>query len=66
MKKRTDTERLDALQECAIGFGNGWIIRVSTTGRGLRMHETRQPGAETDIRKAIDKYLDKPAYNGKH
>lgn len=50
----TDTERLDFLQRITEGYGLGWILRRSTTGRGMRLHETSQTGACLEIRDAID------------
>lgn len=35
----TDTERLDWLQAQTTGYGNGWLARESTTGRGFRLHD---------------------------
>lgn len=58
MKVKTDTERLNALQKLTKGYGGGWMLRESKTGRGMRLHETSQPEAVLDIRDAIDKYLD--------
>jgi len=53
----TDKERLDFLQEMTKGYGNGWLLRVSSTGRGMRLHETSQFGASADVRQAIDNYM---------
>jgi hypothetical protein len=60
MKTYTDTELLDWLQSQTKGYGKGWICRLSTTGRGIRLHETSgAPGLESDeviskdIREAI-------------
>ncbi len=50
-----DTKRLDKLQSLTKGYGNGWILRESFNGRGMRLHETTLNGAENDVRKAIDK-----------
>ena len=58
MKERTDKERIDALQKLSIGYGDGWILRDSSNGRGMRLHETTLYGAVLDIRIAIDRYLD--------
>jgi len=65
MSKRTDTERLDALEKISRGpdaarprYGIGWILRMSNTGRGLRLHESNSIEANPNIRKAIDRYLD--------
>lgn len=57
-KMRTDKERLDLLEQCAHGWGNGWVCRESITGRGIRLHETRDKKATKSIRDAIDSYLD--------
>ena len=56
--ERTDTERLDALQKLTVGYGNGWMLRPSGTGRGMRLHETELEGANSNVREAIDNYLD--------
>lgn len=58
--KRTDKERLDELQKLTTGYGVGWILRNSTRGRGLRLHETSNVLGEPDIRDAIDNFLDNP------
>lgn len=55
---KTDTVRIDALQELTKGYGKGWILRESSTGRGMRLHETEAPGAYPSVRQAIDAYLD--------
>ena len=57
-KERTDTERLDAMENMAISYGKGWILRYSRGYRGLRLHQTTSDGACKDIRVAIDKFLD--------
>lgn len=56
---RTDTGRLDALNTLAKGYGTGWILRNSGTFRGMRLHESTHEDGECDVRRAIDKYLDK-------
>lgn len=59
MKKEiTDKERLDWLQARTTGYGNGWLARYSSTGRGFRIHETTFPGASRDVREAIDKAME--------
>jgi len=66
MDRPTDTQLLDFLQKSTTGYGLGWIVRRSTTGRGMRIHETsnngdsdisilRQP--DTSIRNAIFKAM---------
>jgi len=56
MKKRTDKQRLDFLQN-ALGKSTGNVIcRWSVMGRGWRLHETTQTSC-TDVREAIDKFI---------
>ena len=55
---RTDRERLDYLQKITMGYGRGWILRPSTTGRGWRLHESGRLTATPDIRDAIDFMMD--------
>lgn len=50
-----DKERLDFLQKLTVGYGKGWILRPSTTGRGWRLHETSGPEGLPSVRDAIDK-----------
>ena len=57
--KRTDTERLNAIQNLEKGYGKGWVLRNSIFDRGLRLHETKLDDANPDIRIAIDNFLDK-------
>ena len=38
---KADGERLDWLEAQAVGYGDGWTARMSRTGRGFRLHETR-------------------------
>lgn len=58
--QRTDTERLDFLQQLTEkgSYTGTVLLRNSTTGRGWRLHETSWPGAVTDVRQAIDNYID--------
>lgn len=56
--KRTDTERIDALNDIMKHYGNGWLLRDSYYGRGMRLHECEHPDAVPDVRDAIDKFLD--------
>ncbi len=58
MKKRTDKERIDAIQQLTTGYGDGWILRRSFSNRGMRLHETAGEGAVPNVRDAIDKYLE--------
>ena len=48
-----DKARLDFLQEQTKGY-YGWILRESSQGRGMRLHETSQEGAKPTVREAID------------
>ena len=56
-KPRTDSERLDWLENKTVGYG-GWIARMSVHGRGYRLHETTQPGHRPTAREAIDAAMD--------
>ena len=58
MKPRTDTELLDALDNLTMGYGTGWILRESSTGRGYRLHESTHRKAKPTVREAINSYLD--------
>ena len=51
-----DSKRLDKLQSLTTGYGNGWVLRESYYGRGMRLHETTLPEAVIDVRTAIDNY----------
>jgi len=53
LKKVSDTDLINWLQKQTTGYGKGWICRMSTTGRGWRLHETSQEGASSTIREAI-------------
>ena len=53
-----DVARLDKLQDMTKGYGKGWILRNSTRGRGMRLHETDQDGAWPTVRAAIDAAID--------
>lgn len=55
----TDTMRLDAIQIAAIGYGNGFVLRYSENGRGIRLHETTDENAVKDVREAIDIFIEK-------
>jgi len=54
-----DKERLDFLQSLAVGYGNGWVLRLSGYGRGWRLHETSRPDGTLSIRDAIDREMAK-------
>jgi len=54
-----DKERLDRLEEIKQGYGKGWVVRWSTTNRGLRIHESSRDDALPTIREAIDDFLNK-------
>ncbi len=49
-----DKKRLDWLEEQTAGYGEGWIARDSTQGRGFRLHETTLKDARPTAREAID------------
>lgn len=51
--KPTDEEILNWLDKNTKGYGRGWICRNSTTGRGMRLHETTSTGAKSTVREAI-------------
>ena len=56
-----DTKRLDKLQSLTKGYGKGWVLRDSSNGRGMRLHETSLDNAVSDVRTAIDLFeLPKP------
>lgn len=54
---RTDKDRLDALQALTTGYGGGWILRLSSNGRGMRLQESTGIGTTLNVRDAIDSYL---------
>ena len=56
-----DKKRLDFLQSCSGSYSGKVICRDSVTGRGWRLHESRQDGAVADVRKAIDAYMTQKA-----
>ena len=53
----TDKKRLDTLQKLTAGYGNGWICILSTTKRGMRLHESSRGDATLNIRDAIDNFI---------
>lgn len=54
---RLDKARLDFMQAASKGYGQGWILRESTSGRGMRLHETSLAGASLSVREAIDRVM---------
>ena len=56
---RRDAELLDFLQSTTTGYGFGWILRKSETGRGMRLHETEIDGAKKTVREAISEAMNK-------
>lgn len=57
----SDKELLDWLASKAVGYGDGWTCRMSTTNRGVRLHETNGvPGevVDRDPRVAIAAAMD--------
>ena len=59
------TDVLDELQKHSSEYGGGWICRLSSSGRGLRVHETLREYAMPTIKGAIQKYLSEQALNKK-
>lgn len=57
MAKMNDTELLDALQATTTGYGNGWILRESSNGRGMRLHEVKGLEGFPTVREAIEDFL---------
>ncbi len=51
-----DTQRLDCMEALSWGYGRGWVLRDSETGRGLRLHESSRPEAKPTVRQAIDDF----------
>jgi len=51
-----DKARLDKLEKLTTGYGKGWILRESSTGRGMRLHETSRDYAYPNVRDAIDAF----------
>lgn len=50
-----DKELLDWLQKHATGYGHGWICRLSSNGRGMRLHETSNHYAPFDEPQRVSK-----------
>ncbi len=64
---QADKDRLEWLEANASHYGNGWICRRSTSGRGLRLHESTWPGTSSTVRQAIDSaalHTDAPSDSG--
>ncbi|MFW6184038.1 MAG: hypothetical protein ACOC8X_09595 [Chloroflexota bacterium] len=57
--ERSDTERLDYLQRLLDEgtYSGRAVLRMSTEGRGFRLHETYRPDAVPDVRLAIDRFI---------
>ncbi len=54
----TDKKRLDFLQELTEGYGRGWVLRHSITGRGWRLHESSAIAGTSSVRDAIDRQIE--------
>lgn len=54
-----DQKRLNKLQALTEkqNYTGAVVMRMSDTGRGWRLHETSQDGADTDVRDAIDRFF---------
>lgn len=54
-----DKARLDKLQALTEknAYTGSVIMRMSSSGRGWRLHETEQSGADSDVRGAIDRFF---------
>jgi hypothetical protein len=55
-----DTQRINHLEGMldAGKYSRQCILRMSTTGRGFRLHETRRLGAFDTVRQAIDEVME--------
>ncbi len=55
----TDSDRIDFLDKLnkKAQYTGRCILRMSTTGRGWRLHETSDENASPDVRTAIDKFM---------
>ena len=56
--KRTDTERLNAIQNLLAIDSKGWVLRRSSTYNKIEMYESLLGDTNPDIRIAIDNFLD--------
>ena len=59
MKMPTDTERINFMEKLTSfkNYPGKVILRMSTTGRGWRLHETSRKQSSTSVRDAIDKAI---------
>lgn len=60
MKKLSDKERLDLLDNMTGRYTGQIVLRMSTTGRGWRLHESSQKGY-SKVRDAIDAFANMAA-----
>jgi hypothetical protein len=51
-----DRRRLDFLQLLTQGYGNGWVLRTSSTGGGFMLRESVKKHAVPNVRDAIDNF----------
>lgn len=56
---KTDTELLDFLERLnrEKRYTGKCILRLSTTGRGWRLHETSEEAAVSSVREAISRFI---------
>ncbi len=54
---KADRDRFDKIQAMTTGYGKGWVMRLSGSSRGLRLHESSRPEAVESVRMAIDKFF---------
>lgn len=64
---KLDTKLLDFLQKKnnESNYTGSCIFRMSSTGRGWRLHETSKVGGNSSVRKAILIAMEKEEKNGK-
>lgn len=55
--KITDKQRLDFLDSLTGEYTGKVILRMSTTGRGWRLHESSKPQGKKTVREAIDNLI---------
>lgn len=58
LEESKDKKRLDFLQNNLGSYTGKVICRMSTSGRGWRLHETSLEDAVDSVRKAIDKFIE--------